>query len=254
MRVDPAQTDRLLLSPPLALVLTPAADQVKPSDLEIRRRTTILHQPAVSMMVIFCGRRRRAVQNAHQWSRVRPPMRMHGGSESSRAQRVQEAAAQVASGLAFLPGGSGSFDPEPGRWPSGRRFVPHWTSEPRAARHRSAVAITAVPDAAAVACREHRHSPTPTPPLADADAVSRRSPTPPTPSLAAAAAATVIAARTSQPVAARGPRPGLAGDGVLIESSARVIVRVSGPRSGLASRRAVSYHKIYEMSFATLPI
>ena len=57
-------------------------------------------------------------------------------------------------GLAFLPGGSGSFDPEPGRWPSGRRFVPHWTSGPRAARHCSAVAITTVPDAAAVARQE----------------------------------------------------------------------------------------------------
>ena len=91
--------------------------------------------------------------------------------------------------LTFLPGGSGSFDPEPGRWPSGRRFVPHWTSEPRAARHRSAVAITAVPDAAAVARRRRRHSPMPTPSLANAAAVSRRSPTPPTPSVTDAASA-----------------------------------------------------------------
>ena len=151
--------------------------------------------------------------------------------------------------LTFLLGGSGSFDPEPGRWPSGRRFVPHRTSEPRAAHHRSAVAITAVPDVAAVARRRRRHSPMPTPSLADADAVSRRSPTPPTPSVTDAAAASrrsptppsladaaaVVTRRRRRrghsppghPSQSRRPRPGLAGAFVSSHPLAARVLAVS---------------------------
>ena len=43
--------------------------------------------------------------------------------------------------FAFSLGGSGSFDPEPGRWPSGRRFVPHRTSEPRMVPFYSKVCV-----------------------------------------------------------------------------------------------------------------
>ena len=63
-------------------------------------------------------------------------------------------------GLAFLPGGSGSFDPEPGRWPSGRRFVPHRTSEPRVT---SASPISSPPKKGPPPLTRARRGPTPSP-------------------------------------------------------------------------------------------
>ena len=87
VRVDPAQADRSLLSPLPALMFTPAADQVRPSDLEIRPRTPAASACQSSPAAASCGSRASKrlrdsdlEHGARAWRS--PPLSSHHESES----------------------------------------------------------------------------------------------------------------------------------------------------------------------------